>query len=113
QRNLADTSGSMLFEIEQLAVLGDLAAPEDGPRGMFARGLRNVSVARVALRGFSPPGEVPGEFPAWSKFAGIKSACRPALLVDARLKLLRIFKVAPTTLQSDLGRRVPGNASGG
>ena len=88
----------MLLGIEQLTVLGDFAAAENGPGTMLQRGFGDIGVVLVPVGRLAAPGERPGQLPARRDFTGVKRAGRPALLVDARLQLLGIFEMAPTAL---------------
>ena len=51
-----------------------------------------------------PQASVAGELPAGRDLAGVERACRPALLVDARLELLGILEMAPAALQRQSSR---------
>src|SRR5437870_4466687 len=88
ERHLADAIGrSVLLRVEQLPVLGNLAAAKYGPPGMLDRGLRDKGVVLVVLDRLASPRERSGELPPRRDFAGIERARRPTLLVDARLEL--------------------------
>ena len=51
ERNLADAEGrAMLLDVEQLAVLGDFAAPEHGPAGVLERRFGDERVVARARR---------------------------------------------------------------
>src|SRR5687768_8628678 len=100
------------FELDELAILGDFAAPEDGPRTVLDRPFDGKSVvveplAVVVLDRLTAPGEGAGELPPGSDLAGVERARRPAGLVDPRLELLRVDEPAPASLQRQFGGRVP------
>src|SRR4051812_38125288 len=89
ERDLAD-SKRRTFRLQQLAVLGDLAASEHRPAAMLHRRLGDISIVVVVLDDLAAPGERARELPAGSNFSRVKRARRPALLVDSRLELLGI-----------------------
>src|SRR5690349_7303006 len=100
----------MLYEVDELAVLRDLAAAEDRPVGMLYGCFGDESVIRVVLHRLAAPGERSSELPAGCDLPGVQCACRPALLVDSVLELLRVLEMAPAALQGQVGRRIPRDA---
>ena len=112
ERNLAYPKGrAMLLDIEQFAVLGDLAPAEDRPLPMLQRRFGDIGVvlelfAMIADR-FASPGQRARQLPIRRDLASIEKTGRPALLVDPRLQLFRILEMAPASLKRQIGGRVP------
>src|SRR5690349_2308596 len=107
ERDLADLERvTMLVLVEQLAVLGYLAATEQRPAAMLDRRFGNKGVVLppfvMMLDRLAPPGERRRQPDVRRDLLRPQRARRPAALVDARLQQLRILEMAPAALQRQL-----------
>jgi hypothetical protein len=108
ERHFPDAEGGAVFGArDQLAVVGQLGAIEQGPRPMLERRLGGISVGAAVLDDLAAPGERRRALPAGRQLTRVKRAGRQSLLVDARLELLGFGEMAPARLQRERVARIP------